>query len=211
MCVHLHLCSYDTLRSKSLFLKRKKYKECLRTALNQEEFKLHTRSNSHAVSMMDMGCLPPSSSDICFKKSKGKGTETETTLMVIKRFPLQCGSHLPQCAQWNTFPSHPPSWNPFDFNLDQAGVLFGNCKLQIVSIQQQNQRSSNINIFLTIKRCSVSPRYSFCEEAEPPKRKKTSSSNRAGLTQPQYLRPRLLPAPWICQTNGWVIDHATMT
>lgn len=52
--------------------------------------------------------------------------------MVIEIFPLQCGSHVPRCPQWNKLPSHRPPGNPFNFNLDQVGkscLPTVNCKL----------------------------------------------------------------------------------
>lgn len=38
-----------------------------------------------------------------------------------------------------------------------------------------------------------------------------SSSARLGLIQPQFLRLWLLPTPWLCHTNGWIIDHVLVT
>lgn len=65
-------------------------------------------------------------------------------------FPLQHGSHLPQCPQWNKLPSHPPPGNPLNFNPDQVGkscLLTANCKLDQFN-NGQNERPSNMNIFL---------------------------------------------------------------
>lgn len=73
--------------------------------------------------------------------------------MVIKRFPLQCGSHLPQCPQLNKLPSHPPPGNPFDFNLDHVGKSCLPAESCISSsIYGQNERPNyNRNIFNELK------------------------------------------------------------
>lgn len=73
--------------------------------------------------------------------------------MVIKRFPLQCGCHLPQCPQLNKLPSHPPPGNPFNFSLDQVGKSCLPTESWIgSSIYGQNERPNyNMNIFNELK------------------------------------------------------------